>query len=105
MTLQRPSAAALRAMIDSAGVKGAAEHFGVSKRTIANWRAAYGLKADLQCHKIAPPPAQELRDLYEEGFTAVDIAELYGCCQRTVLKWMIEYGIERRPVGFQVADA
>lgn len=99
-----PSAAELLLSIAEHGVAGSARRYAVTKRTIANWRARYGLPAELQCHKVTPPPRDELRELYAEGFSTSDLAANYGVSQRTVLQWMTDYGLKRRAPGFPHAS-
>ncbi|WP_254838063.1 helix-turn-helix domain-containing protein [Natronomonas marina] len=76
---------------------------GVSEATIRRWMDRHDIERGDQLNHVGYDQPwhdeEKMREKYvEEGLSTNDLASLWGCCRKTIYKWMRRHGIE--PRGF-----
>lgn len=56
----------------------------------------------LSCHKISVADRPKIAQLYEEGYSTREIGKMFNIDNKSVQRWLIKQGVERRPYGSRV---
>lgn len=77
-----------------------ADRLGCSYQTVHDWLVYHGIPtrdSPTQRNKKYMPSKEVLEQQYSDGDPILEIAERHGTHFETVRRWLIRYGIERRP--------
>jgi hypothetical protein len=80
------------------------EYYNVNAVTACNWMKEAGIernKSTNQISKEKKPSKEELEKKYKELGSTAKVGKYYGVCEMTALKWMKDYGVERRKSSMQ----
>lgn len=60
---------------------------------------AHASKMGLSIHKITPENRPKIAQLYQDGYSTREIGRMFNIDNKSVQRWLIKLGIERRPYG------